>query len=316
MRCLGLLWLQQTVFLVGDAGALTAAQARKYMIFWQRHAHKQDILVWLGDNVYPRGHDGSRRAARRWNRLVAVSRAFPGKVYALAGNHDWKSGIAGLSREEKDITLFPPPGQIGPATREHLPWLLIALDSELYIQTGGKDFPWQTLDSLVVTARKKNLYPLLLLHHPIKTAGAHGGYFPLGAHLFPLRIMSRYLYLPLPGLGTVLVLLRKAAHHPTDLSHPAYRQLSQELLRRIDSLAVPVYIASGHDHNLQAHRIGPGAWVIVSGSGCKTEPVARRRTTWAQATVGLWHLTPTTLAAYSLTNPEQPIWKFPETAVP
>ncbi|GIV25938.1 MAG: hypothetical protein KatS3mg026_1630 [Bacteroidia bacterium] len=313
---IGLLWLQQAIFLVGDAGALTETQVRKYTIFWQKHAHKEDVLIWLGDNIYPRGHDGSPRAVRRWNRLLAVSRAFPGKVYALAGNHDWKSGIAGLLREDRDLPLLPPPGQIGPAALENPPWLLIALDSELYIQTGGKAFPWQALDSLVVAAHKKNLHPLLLLHHPPKTAGAHGGYFPLGAHVFPLRILSRYLYLPLPGLGTAFILLRKAAHHPTDLSYPTYRQLSQELLRRVDSLAVPTYIASGHDHNLQVHRLGTSSWMIVSGSGCKTEPVSRRRATWARATVGLWHLTPTTLAAYALTQPDQPIWKFPEIAVP
>ncbi len=181
---IGLLWLQQAIFLVGDAGALTETQVRKYTIFWQKHAHKEDVLIWLGDNIYPRGHDGSPRAVRRWNRLLAVSRAFPGKVYALAGNHDWKSGIAGLLREDRDLPLLPPPGQIGPAALENPPWLLIALDSELYIQTGGKAFPWQALDSLVVAAHKKTFTPSCSCIIPLRQRGLMGGTFLLALMCF------------------------------------------------------------------------------------------------------------------------------------
>jgi len=84
-RLWGLVWLQVQLFAVGDAGALTERQVRLYKQHWQAAATEQDILVWLGDNIYPAGLTGSRRSRRRWARVVEVSRRFPGKVYVTPG---------------------------------------------------------------------------------------------------------------------------------------------------------------------------------------------------------------------------------------
>ncbi len=284
------IWLQVQIFAVGDAGALTKRQVRLYEAHWKALARQADILIWLGDNVYPKGHTGRRRAKRRWNRLVAVSKAFPGTVLVTPGNHDWKAGIQGLIRQEKDLPHYPAPGQIGPALVQKTPYLFVFIDSELYIQTKGREFPWFTLDSIWHQAAD-SLRLILILHHPPITVGAHGGRFPLVAHLFPLRVLSRYAYIPLPGLGSLFILLRRAAQHPTDLNYPAYQALADSLKARAQRSTRPVVFLSGHDHNLQLHQYGQGTF-IVSGSGCKTEPVARKHTRWAKAAVGYWIGTP------------------------
>ncbi|MEN3040775.1 MAG: metallophosphoesterase [Bacteroidia bacterium] len=309
-----LFWLQQ-IFAVGDAGALTLRQVELYKRFWTVHAKKEDVLIWLGDNIYPSGHRGRPEDKRRWDRLVTVSRAFPGRVIVIPGNHDWKAGITGLLRQEKDLLHLPRPGSPYPETLSVGPWHFFFIDSELYIQTQGRDFSWERMDSLLQSFRPRDTL-VIVLHHPPKTAGAHGGHFPLLAHLFPLRMLGSSLYIPLPGLGTLFILLRKAHAHPSDQRHPAYANLAQSLLRRAFSIPQPVLFLSGHDHNLQIHKLREGKYAIVSGSGCKTEPLAKRKAFWGKAVVGLWKITPNSMEAYSLRHADRPIWKFGESDVP
>jgi len=294
----GIIGLQVQIFAVGDAGALTERQARLYQKHWQEQATAKDILIWLGDNLYPAGYTGSRRSRRRWERLVRVSRSFPGKVYATPGNHDWKAGLTGLLYCERDITHLPPPGEMGPSVVWAEPYALIFMDSELYIQTGGQGFSWERLDS-ILTHLTDTILPIVILHHPPVTTGLHGGFFPPGAHVFPLRTLSRYLYLPLPGIGTIFVWLRKVAKHPTDQAYPAYRALADSLQQRALRSNRNLVFLSGHDHNLQVHQLGKGTF-IVSGSGCKTEPVSHRKALWAKARVGYWTGMPHQWQAYTL----------------
>lgn len=288
---------------------------RLYERFWSFHARKGDILLWLGDNLYPAGHRDKARDRRRWARLVIVSRSFPGTVIATPGNHDWKAGIQGLLRQEKDIRHAPPPGSLAPETLIIGRWHFLFIDSELYIQSAGRDFPWEKTDALLHSLSPADTV-LIILHHPPYTAGAHGGNFPLSAHLFPLRVLSSYFYLPLPGVGTLLIFARKAARHPTDKSHPSYTALAESLLVRAKRLPQTVFFLSGHDHNLQIHRLGEKVWAIVSGSGCKTEPLSRRKALWGRAIIGLWKITPQTIEAYALRDPERPLWKFATSVVP
>lgn len=310
----GFLWLQ-TLFAVGDAGALTARQVRLYKHFWEKHAQKGDILLLLGDNLYPAGYRGRKRDKKRWERLLQVAHAFPGEVWATPGNHDWKAGLTGLSYQAENLPHKPLPGHVGPDTLSRPEWLLIFLDSERLIRdtTRAQAFQWRLIDSLLSDKRPC----VIVLHHPPKTAGAHGGHFPLIAHLFPLRVLSKYLWIPLPGIGTLLIIARKSAKHPTDLAFPGYARLADSLLSHVEVAPGTVLLLAGHDHNLQIHQRASNKWVVVSGSGCKTEPVARRKATWARAVVGLWKISPPGQPqAYALRRPTYPIWKFDKIAVP
>ncbi|MCX8112698.1 MAG: metallophosphoesterase [Bacteroidia bacterium] len=314
MIWIGLVWLQQ-IFAVGDAGALSSRQVRLYQRFWTKHAQPGDILIWLGDNLYPAGHQNRVRDRRRWERLLAVSRSFPGIVVATPGNHDWKAGLSGLRRQAKDIRHLPDPDSSQVETLIVGRYRFLFIDSERYIRNGGQGFDWQRVDALISQIPASSFF-FFVLHHPPRTAGAHGGYFPFSAHLFPLRLLHPFLYLPLPVVGTALIAVRKAVRHPTDQRYPTYASLADSLLGRAHRLAQPVLFLSGHDHNLQIHRLSENKYAIVSGSGCKTEPLTPKKALWGKAVVGLWKLSPHSLEAYALRQPDKPIWKFPDFAVP
>ncbi|MCS6791019.1 MAG: metallophosphoesterase, partial [Bacteroidia bacterium] len=156
----GWLWLQQ-IFAVGDAGALTEKQVRLYSLFWQKHADSGDVLIWLGDNVYPRGLTATTRAQRRWQRLLRVSRQFPGTVWLTPGNHDWKADTQGILRQAAALPLFPPPSEPFSLLQKGV-WTFLFLDSERYIRTQGKGFPWGAIDSLWLRYARL----VVVLHHP------------------------------------------------------------------------------------------------------------------------------------------------------
>ena len=55
-------------------------------------------------------------------------------------------------------------------------------------------------------------------HHPPASGGPHGGYFPLVDHVFPLREFRKWLWLPLPIIGSAYPLARQNGISPQDLS--------------------------------------------------------------------------------------------------
>ncbi|MCX7607587.1 MAG: hypothetical protein N2170_10065, partial [Bacteroidia bacterium] len=176
------------------------------------------------------------------------------------GNHDWKAGFSGIQRQAQSIKHYPDVGQIGPDTARRGLWLFIFLDSEQCIRNPEKQLHlWRRIDTLLGDIQDSS-FIVFCLHHPPRSAGSHGGHFHWSAHIFPLRIISPFLYLPLPGLGSLYVWLRKKVHHPTDVGHPGYRSMADSILTRAHSIPKPVFILSGHEHNLQAHRLEPGKW--------------------------------------------------------
>ncbi|MDW8133508.1 MAG: metallophosphoesterase [Bacteroidia bacterium] len=304
----------QQIFAVGDVGALTEGQVRLYERFWQLHASKEDLLVLLGDNLYPAGYRGTLRDKKRWERVVRMTRVFPGRVCATPGNHDWKAGEQGLLHQATFIPHYPSVGLVGPETLFWNSWRLIFVDSELYMRQTQKHYSvWEKVDSL---GKVESLATIFVLHHPPLTAGVHGGNYPLILHIFPLLSFRSCLYLPLPGVGSMISWLRKKAKHPTDKFHPVYAALAESLLTRAKKWSGSVLFLSGHDHNLQFHWLGEKKGVIVSGSGCRWAPVARKKAFWARAVVGLWKISNTSVEAYALKRPQKPIWKYQFFVVP
>ena len=43
---------------------------------------------------------------------------------------------------------------------------------------------------------------VVVAHHPMVTGGSHGGHFTWRHHVFPLRAYKKWLWLPLPGIGS------------------------------------------------------------------------------------------------------------------
>ena len=111
---------------------------------------------------------------------------------------------------------------------------------------------------------------VLALHHPLITAGPHGGHFSLKQHLFPLTDFWPWLYLPLPIIGSVYPLSRQLGVTGTDATSDAYSGTITGIYRATRP-KVPILFAGGHEHSLQLHRDAIGAYYLVSGAGSASE---------------------------------------------
>jgi hypothetical protein len=129
---------------------------------------------------------------------------------------------------------------------------------------------------------------IVLAHHPLATGGSHGGHFTWRQHLFPLREVSRGLWIPLPIIGSAYPISRRRGITSQDLSSLENRRM-RVMLEDALSARRPLIYAAGHEHNLQVLR-GIGAeWHLVSGAGSYNHvgPVAwRDSTTFAIAASG------------------------------
>ena len=84
------------------------------------------------------------------------------------------------------------------------------------------------------------------------TSGPHGGYFPWETHVFPLRMLHRDLWIPLPVVGSIFPISRQLGVTDTDMMSSKYREYIKSM-RSIFKPGVPTLIAAGHEHSLQIH---------------------------------------------------------------
>ena len=99
-----------------------------------------------------------------------------------------------------------------------------------------------------------------------RAAGPTGATSPLVDHLFPLRELRKWLWLPLPIVGSAYPLARQNGISAQDLSSRAYRHL-RDSLASVFRDAPPLAFLAGHDHGLQVLSGGGVRHVLVSGSG-------------------------------------------------
>ena len=85
-------------------------------------------------------------------------------------------------------------------------------------------------------------------------------------HLFPLRAVKGWLWVPIPIVGSLYPLLRKSGVYPQDIPAPANRHMVESL----ESAFVgsrPFLWASGHEHGMQVLTGRTSRWLLVSGAG-------------------------------------------------
>jgi hypothetical protein len=172
------------------------------------------------------------------------------------------------------------PGPASVALSDDLTLLLI--DSQWWlhqydIPMGGtcgvesrSDFA-EKLHAMVET--NKDRHVLLVGHHPVRSNGEHGGYFGIGDHIFPLVNLNKYLYLPLPVIGSIYPIVRSTGVSRQDIPNDhfqTYAMMIDSLFQKHNSL---IY-ASGHDHNIQYIQ-DDKVRQIVSGSGSKVNYVSK-----------------------------------------
>ncbi|HKT61037.1 MAG TPA: hypothetical protein VJQ46_13385, partial [Gemmatimonadales bacterium] len=127
-------------------------------------------------------------------------------------------------------------------------------------------------DSLLGALRDKGPRQAIVLdHHPLRSGGEHGGSFTLVDHIFPLRNIKSWLWIPLPLIGSLYPIARQHGISNQDLSGRKYGEMVRAL-EAVFARYPPLVMASGHDHDLQVIRGGRpditnAAYQLVSGAG-------------------------------------------------
>jgi hypothetical protein len=260
----------------------------------------KQYVVFLGDNVYPRGvpplgHPLRDDAEKKIAAQVLAIRKGAAQGFLIPGNHDWdrqgRDGWNSIRRQDtlvrkfggKDVRLLPSGGCPGPEVVDvgaHL--RLVALDSEWWLHNDVKPFgptsPCATkteaevTDSLAGAIRDRGKrHAVVLTHHPLRSGGVHGGAFTLTDHLFPLRNVKSWLWVPLPLIGSLYPFARTMGISNQDISGKRYGAM-RRAFEAVFAEHPPLAIASGHDHHLQVIRGGRpavtnAAYQLVSGAG-------------------------------------------------
>ncbi len=306
--------LDVRVFLIGDAGVPRPADP--VLAALERDVGEDpasSTVVFLGDNVYPRGlpAEGAPDRAegqRRLDAQVVAARA-AASVLFIPGNHDWDrhsaDGWNALRRQEDYLAagparLVPTGGCPGPVVRDVGERVrLVFLDTQWWLHGGprplGPSSPCPEKSEAEVErsvaaalAAAGGRQVIVAGHHPLQSGGEHGGHFTWKEHLFPLTSVKRGLWIPLPLVGSLYPLARKAGVSDQDLSGGLYERL-RESLSRAFALHPPLVYASGHEHNLQVIRGGAARYQLVSGAGAHRHrtPVGRTEgTLFARSTSG------------------------------
>ena len=285
--------IAHTIFLIGDAGNTTTNNVEKnfgYLKNRLKQAKKNSTLLFLGDNIYPKGLP---EAIKTRDRLLAeskltnqlqISKDFKGKTIFIPGNHDWYSGIAGLERQAKFVTdyladkeSFLPRKSCGiDAIDLNNNLTIITIDSQWFLEDWDKiptineectiktrEAFFTELEDLLIKNQEKTV--VLALHHPLLNNGSHGGQFSLKKQLFPLEQK-----IPLPIIGSVLNFFRKTSGIITQDSQNKYYKSFANRIKIILQNRDNVIIVSGHDHNLQ-YIEKDNIKQIISGAGSKSE---------------------------------------------
>jgi hypothetical protein len=315
--CEGAAPVSQSVYLLGDAGApsLPDEDVPELVdpVLLSLHddvaesaralGAENTLVLVLGDNVYfrglvPPGEKDRRRGERILEAQIAASE--PARVVFLAGNHDWDvEGAAGwdhvtaqrdfLAQQGPRVSMQPPGGCAGPAVIDlgrHLRFVLIDPIGYSHVSEFPDQHddvcPYSTLmDAYLALAeefqRPEGRHVVLALHHPLITAGPHGGHFTWKQHLFPLTDFWPDAWVPLPVIGSLYPLSRMLGVTTTDLSNREYQRYIRGIYRASTPWA-PMLVAAGHEHSLQVHRDAVGLYYAVSGAGSvkkvdRVEPV-------------------------------------------
>jgi hypothetical protein len=284
------------LFLIGDAGVplekdpVLASLAREVDADAAR-----SVVVYLGDNVYPRGlpPEGSlarKEAERRLDAQIDAAREQGTTAFFVPGNHDWDKQSAGgwdaIRRQGEyieakgggSVTMEPKDGCPGPVVRDFESTLrLVLLDTQWWLHAGPKprdpesscpaDSEKEVLDQVTLALQQAEGRPVVVAaHHPLATGGSHGGYFSWQDHLFPLRARKSWLWIPLPGIGSLYPAARRGGASAQDIAGTANRRMREALSGAFEK-SPPLVYAAGHEHNLQVFKGGSAKYLLVSGAG-------------------------------------------------
>lgn len=262
---------------------------------------EKTTILFLGDNLYKKGLPDYTDP--QFNELKAaldsqlvLSGNSGAKAYLIPGNHDWESGKKGgwqaIIRQQKyvdekglpGVKFFPEGGCPGPEVIDlgH-DVLLFIIDSQWWLHRHTKpgsesDCRYKTKEAFIARIKEiADSHPhklfIVASHHPVRSHGPHGGFFTIKQHIFPLTDLKKYLYIPLPVIGSIYPVVRTRSCVRQDINHPVYTEMIQQLTGALRANKNTIFV-SGHEHNLQLIK-EENFFQIVSGSGAKTNRVKK-----------------------------------------
>jgi hypothetical protein len=267
--------IETTVFLIGDAGEPDPREVGvplESLTVQAAQEPQRNVVVFLGDNVYPGGitEEGRAEYADARRRLDAQVRAVPpgARGIFIPGNHDWAHeepyGLFSIRLQEKmiatlaqaagrDVKMLPGNGCPGPTTVDIGRLRLLLLDTQWwlhdYIVRDEATRCATTINAVTSALRAEVKAPgtgrvvVAAGHHPLMTGGVHGGWCGITG---PFR--------------------RFAGRHQDVMSKSNRRM--RDSLESAFRAAPPLAYAAGHDHSLQVLEGGSSVgFILVSGAG-------------------------------------------------
>lgn len=308
------------VYLLGDAGQPVPPDNPNLKFLSEKLSEGtvSDVLLILGDNIYPNGlppeeHPQRKEAEQRLNAQLDVIKNFKGRSYMVPGNHDWadgrQRGLKWVLRMESYVeeylgnttTFLPKGGCPGPVEIElNDQMMLILLNTQYFVHPWNKPGAESdceqksSYESMVELAdaieRNANKHIIVAGHHPLYSYGQHGGYFTFRQHLFPLTDVNRKLWIPMPVIGSIYPLYRQLIGSRQELKNPNYKMLRKNMELAFAQTENLVYV-SGHEHSLQYIQSGDEHH-IVSGSASKSSPIRNgKKTIYSREGIGFASLT-------------------------
>ncbi|HJO02982.1 MAG TPA: metallophosphoesterase [Acidobacteriota bacterium] len=138
---------------------------------------------------------------------------------------------------------------------------------------------YERLSTGLREATEQGLLAVVAGHHPIYTAGSHGGFFPADEWIFSPRMLKKWAWIPIPVVGPLLRKIGGKARGQ-DLWATANKELVGNLMATFADHP-PLLYAAGHEHDLQVFRDQgdlPTTYV-VSGSAAKSTSTTQRDNT-------------------------------------
>ncbi len=316
-----------TLLLVGDAGWAKADDPVLDRV--TAHASERPdrtVVVFLGDNVYPDGLAAVGSADRERGEHILKAQLRVGRkrgrgrgarLVFVPGNHDWdESGPDGWEEvlgqgqflASNGAELLPAGGCPGPSVVDVGSQVrIVALDTQWWLHGEAKpqdptsecgvDSEIEIFDALgVAFEAAESRQVVVVAHHPLASAGRHAGYFEWKDHIFPLRNVAKWMWIPLPIIGSVYPLMRRLGVTAQDMSGSENRHMRQAL-DSVFAIYRPLIYAAGHDHSLQVLEGETARYFLVSGASTigHFRAVGREdRTRYARAATGFMRLDFTT----------------------